>query len=61
VPVPAVAGCKPGHDDFVTLTNSDLVIATGAAILLDGLVRLHVPHVYIVEIAVHGGMYGTGP
>jgi hypothetical protein len=43
----------------VSFARSDLVIATGTAIRLDGLVRLHVPNLDVVDVVEHGPSYGT--
>jgi len=58
VPVPPFARIGAGDDDLVTLTRADLVIAAGAAVGLDGLVRLHVPDVDRIRVVVGEAMFG---
>ncbi len=59
VPVPALRGRGARHDDLVPFPGADLVIATGTSICLDGLVRLHVPHLDVIDVVEHGRSYGT--
>ena len=41
----AIVGRAARHHHEVPLADADLVVAAGAAVLLDGLVRLHALHV----------------
>jgi hypothetical protein len=52
MPVPTILRRAARDDDHVSLTDADLVVTAGAAVLLDGLVRLHPLHVDGVEVVV---------
>ena len=52
VPVPAKVGRVERHDNFVPEPRLDLVVAAGAPVGLDGLVRLHVPDLDGVAVRV---------
>jgi hypothetical protein len=50
--VPAKVGRVERHDDLVSEPRLDLVVAAGAPVGLDGLVRLHVPDLDGVAVRV---------
>jgi hypothetical protein len=57
--MPAIRGRASWHDHLVPFAGAYLVVATGTAIRLDGLVRLHVPDLDVVDVVKHGRSYGT--
>jgi hypothetical protein len=59
VPVPAQIGRVAWHDDFVPFAFADLVVATGAAVGLRRLVRMHVANFDVVGCG-HGASDDSG-
>ena len=57
--MPAIHGRVPWHDHLVSFAGADLVVATGTAVGLHGLVGLHVPDLDVVAVVKHGRRYGT--
>ena len=53
--MPAKVGRVERHDDLVPEPRLDLVVAAGAPVGLDGLVRLHVPDLDGVAVRVRRG------
>jgi hypothetical protein len=57
--MPAIGGRGSWHDHLMPFAGADLVVATGTAIRLHSLVRLHMPDLDVVEVVKHGHSYGT--